>query len=121
MAGPDTDANLLFGVLAFQLDLIDARQFVEACTLWAARKEVPLADVLVDCGWLDAEARREVERVLQRKLRRHGDAGRGLERLAATHVGSLLSAVADFEVRSRLSVLSGGPPRPGSDVPTLDV
>ena len=35
----DNDRNLLFGVLALQADLIDTRQFVEACTLWATRKD----------------------------------------------------------------------------------
>ena len=31
---PDTDRNLLFGVLALQADLIDAAQFAEACSAW---------------------------------------------------------------------------------------
>jgi len=44
---PDTDRNLLFGVLALQADLIDAAQFAEACSGWAGRKDVPLADLLV--------------------------------------------------------------------------
>jgi hypothetical protein len=34
MDHPDGDRNLLFGLLALQLDLIDQRQFVEACTTW---------------------------------------------------------------------------------------
>ena len=29
----ETDRNLLFGVLALQADLIDSRQFIDACTL----------------------------------------------------------------------------------------
>jgi hypothetical protein len=32
----DTDRNLLFGVLALQLDLITLQQFGEACGAWAA-------------------------------------------------------------------------------------
>ena len=39
----DTDRNLLFAVLALQADLIDRNRFVQVCTLWAARKDVPLA------------------------------------------------------------------------------
>jgi hypothetical protein len=41
----DTDRNLLFGVLAIQAGLLDAAQFAGACTAWAARKEVLLADL----------------------------------------------------------------------------
>ena len=48
----DTDRNLLFGVLALQADLITPPQFIEACTLWASRKETPLAELLVERGWL---------------------------------------------------------------------
>src|SRR5262245_46193066 len=39
-----TDQNLLFGVLALQADLLDAPRFAEACSAWAARKDLPLAD-----------------------------------------------------------------------------
>ena len=38
----DADRNLLFGVLALQADLLDSDRFVQACTLWTTRKEVPL-------------------------------------------------------------------------------
>src|SRR5262249_3580251 len=65
-----TDRNLLFGVLALQADFIDKVQFAEACSAWAARKETPLADLLVERGWLSAEDRADVEKLLARKLAR---------------------------------------------------
>jgi hypothetical protein len=40
----DTDRNLLFGVLALQLDYIDREGFVNPCATWATRKEAPPAD-----------------------------------------------------------------------------
>jgi PAS domain S-box-containing protein len=64
----DTDRNLLFGVLALQADLIDRDRFVQACALWAARKDRPLADLLVEQGWLTPQDRADVERLLERKL-----------------------------------------------------
>src|SRR5262249_46996157 len=71
----DTDLNLLFGVLALQADLIDATRFAEACSAWAARKDTPLADLLVERGWLTPSDRADVEKLLQRKLAKHcGDA-----------------------------------------------
>jgi hypothetical protein len=62
------DRNLLFGVLALQADLLDAAQFAEACSAWAARKDTPLGDLLVQRGWLSAADRADVERLLERKL-----------------------------------------------------
>jgi serine/threonine-protein kinase len=68
----DTDRNLLFGVLALQTDLIDAQQFIEACLLWTSRKDVPLADLLVERGWIMPDDRAHVEYLLGRKLHKHG-------------------------------------------------
>src|SRR5207237_2199871 len=73
------DRNLLFGVLALQIELIDDRQFAQACSAWATRKDTPLADVLQDLGWLTDDDRREVERLVDRTLKKHaGDVGRSL-------------------------------------------
>ena len=68
----DTDRNLLFGVLALQADLISEGQFAEACSAWAARKDAPLADLLVGRGWLTPADRADVEKLLDRKLKKHG-------------------------------------------------
>ena len=67
-----TDRNLLFGVLALQADLIEDTQFIEACGAWAARKDVLLADLLVERGWITPADRDDVERLVQRKLKKHG-------------------------------------------------
>jgi len=48
----DADQNLLFGVLALQADVLDADQFIKACTLWTTRKEASLADLLIELGWI---------------------------------------------------------------------
>ena len=68
----DTDRNLLFGVLALQADLITNDQFAEACSAWAARKSDPLAELLVERGWLGLPDRADVEKLLERKLKKHG-------------------------------------------------
>ena len=52
--GADTDRNLLFAVLALQADLIDTQRFVQACTLWASRKDTPLAEAAEDMRRLKA-------------------------------------------------------------------
>jgi PAS domain S-box-containing protein len=59
-----TDDNLLFGTLALQMGLIDAGQFVEACKLWSQEPGAPLADLLVERGWLLLADKTRVEHVL---------------------------------------------------------
>src|SRR6516164_8266504 len=99
----DTDRNLLFGVMALQADLIDAVQFVEACSAWAAKKSSPLADQLQNRGWITPEERAHVEFLLERKLRRHGgDVHASLMGAADARARGAIAAVDDFEVRQSL-------------------
>jgi serine/threonine-protein kinase len=113
----DTDRNLLFGVLALQADLIDQGQFVEACTLWTTRKGVSLADVLVERGWIQPADRGDVDRLLERKLKKHGgNVKAGLAEVTGEAVRRALSSVADADVRSSLADLPGTPELTG--VPT---
>jgi tetratricopeptide (TPR) repeat protein/tRNA A-37 threonylcarbamoyl transferase component Bud32 len=96
----DTDRNLLFGVLALQADLITGDQFAEACSAWAARKTVPLADLLVERGWLEASDRADIEKLLERKLRKHGgEARESLAEVTTDQVRQSLAGVDDPEVR----------------------
>lgn len=67
MAQPDTDLNVLFGVLAVQAGLVDAGRFARAWAEWAAAPERPLADVLVERGLLTTEDRSLVNRLLARR------------------------------------------------------
>jgi serine/threonine-protein kinase len=102
----DHDRNLLFGVLALQADLIDTAQFAEACSAWAARKDVPLADLLAERGWLTAEERANVEFLVARKLRRHqGDAGASLAAVADDSVRRVLAVLDDPDISRSLADL----------------
>jgi serine/threonine-protein kinase len=106
----DTDRNLLFGVLALQADLIDQRQFAEACTAWSAGKDTPLADLLVARGWLTPADRADVEKFLDRKLKKHGgDAHAGLAEVTTDPVRHSLAGIADSEVRQSLAGLTTPP------------
>jgi tRNA A-37 threonylcarbamoyl transferase component Bud32 len=114
----DTDRNLLFGVLALQTDLLDAAQFVEACTLWTTRKNLALADLLVEKGWITAVDRADIERLLERKIQKHGgDARASLAAVAAPDVKRSLAALDDAEIHRSLADLR---PAPGHPPGTLD-
>jgi tRNA A-37 threonylcarbamoyl transferase component Bud32 len=115
----DTDRNLLFGVLALQADLIEPARFAEACTAWSARKDTPLAELLVERGWLSAEERCHVEFLLDRKLRKHGgDARAGLAEVTTASVRHSLVGVTDCDVRQSLAGLATLPDGPDSVVTT---
>jgi tetratricopeptide (TPR) repeat protein/tRNA A-37 threonylcarbamoyl transferase component Bud32 len=102
----DTDRNLLFGVLALQADLLDAAQFAEACTAWTARKGTPLADLLVERGWLTAQDRDDIQRLLERKLKKHGgDAHASLAAVAGPTALRALAGVPDPGVQQTLATL----------------
>jgi serine/threonine-protein kinase len=100
----NTDHNLLFAVLALQADLIDSQQFVEVCSSWACRKDCALADLLVERGWLNKEDRMEVDRLLERKLRKHqGDVHASLAGVATGQVRQSMALVADPVVQQTLA------------------
>jgi hypothetical protein len=101
----DTDRNLLFGVLALQADLIDGDQFVKACTLWTARKDVPLPSLLIELGWITPTDRADVERLLERKLKKYGgDARVGLADVS-DHIKRSLASLQDDDIQRSLAEL----------------
>jgi tetratricopeptide (TPR) repeat protein/peroxiredoxin/tRNA A-37 threonylcarbamoyl transferase component Bud32 len=104
------DRNLLFGVLALQADLLDPVRFAEACSGWAARKDVSLGELLVQRGWITPEDRADVERILERKLKRHaGDARAAVVEVTTDRVRQSVDAIADPELRRSLTGVTPPP------------
>jgi hypothetical protein len=120
----DTERNLLFGGLALQADLIDAAQFAEACTAWSRRKDLPLAELLIQRGWLTKADKPHVEYLLERKLNKHhGDVRASLASMS-DEVRYSLAMVDDSVLQQSLAKWSAPPPdvdpwktRPGLIVP----
>ena len=46
MSGPSADRNLLFGILALQLDFIDRNQLIAAMNAWVLDKSRTLGAIL---------------------------------------------------------------------------
>ncbi len=70
MATP-ADRNLLFGILALQMDFISREQLVAAMNGWVLAKEKPLGQILVDQKALGAERRTLLEALVQEHLKLH--------------------------------------------------
>lgn len=112
----DAAGQLLFATLALQNDYLERRQFLDACALWSTRPEMALPDMLIVRGWLTLEAHKELERLLERKLSRHGgNAEAALAELASPRVAEALSAISDPHVRSLMNgAVPTLAPRPAS-------
>ena len=52
MHTPNTDRNLLFGILSLQMDFINREQLIEAMNAWVLDKLKPLSEILVQSGAL---------------------------------------------------------------------
>jgi serine/threonine-protein kinase len=106
-----TDRNLLFGTLAFQNEYINLAQFAAVCRAWAATKSRPLAELLVERGWIDAQAKTELDRLVARKIMRYGGDERvTLGAVADTLVRDAIRDVEDQDVRLTVTKL---PPAAG--------
>jgi len=103
----NADRNLLFGVLALQADFLDADQFIKACTLWTTRKHIPLADLLIEFGWITLSDKADIERLVERKLKKHGGDPRAGLATVADHVKRSLAALHDDDILRSLADLPG--------------
>ena len=101
------DRNLLFGILALQLDFLDRDELVAAMNAWLQDKQKQLGQILVDRGTLSDHYRQLLDSLVAVHLRKHGnDSRRSLEAVAAhSTVTEALNGVADREVQSTLSEL----------------
>ena len=73
MAVIDADRNLLFGVLALQMDFISRGALVAAVTEWTSDRTKPLDQILVSQGGLTEPRRALLESLVSEHLRAHGD------------------------------------------------
>ena len=79
---PAADRNLLFGVVALQMDFITQGQLVAAMNAWALDKAQPLAALLEQHKALSADRRALLEALVAEHLKQHdGDAEKSLASL----------------------------------------
>src|SRR5436190_439266 len=114
---PSADRNLLFGLLALQMDLLTREQLLEGFQQWMLQKDTPVAGVLLRRGALQPEDAEAVEALVRRRLARHGgDVQRSLVSLrveALVHEG--LSQLGDEEMQLSLNTCARATPSAGRD------
>jgi WD40 repeat protein/serine/threonine protein kinase len=118
--GPSADRNLLFGVLALQLDFVSRDALIAALHAWVLDKAKPLGQVLCEQGVLSAQRREVLETLLQEHLQKHG--GNPEHSLAAvstpTGLREDVRRLADPELDASLAHVSA--PRPTDAGATVD-
>jgi hypothetical protein len=107
----DTSRELLFGLLALQVSLIDQGQLLAALEAWTREKSRPLAEHLLSRGDLDADDRLAVEVLVSSHVRRHG--GDADSSLAAIPIGEStresLAGFGDSKLQTTMALLTAGP------------
>jgi serine/threonine protein kinase len=99
------DRNLLFGILALQMDFISRDALIAAMHAWVLDKAKPLGQILREQGHLDPEHLSLLEAMVQAHIRaHHNDPQQSLASLAsASSVRQELSSVADGDLQASLS------------------
>jgi serine/threonine-protein kinase len=111
MPCPAADRNLLFGILALQMDFITRDALIAAMSSWVLDKHRPIGEIMVEYGGLDPRLHCLLEQMVEAHLERHsGDPQESLAAVGA--VGSVASdlrrSIADREVLASLDVLGSG-------------
>ena len=102
MPAASADRNLLFGVLAVQLDFVSRDDLVAATSRWVLNKERPLGDVFVEQGMLSAEESKLIDSVVEKHLQRNnGNTKQTLQSVEAfEEVRASLGTIVDADLRS---------------------
>jgi serine/threonine-protein kinase len=100
-----TDRNLLFGILAVQMDFVSRDALITAMNAWVLAKTRPLGDLLMQQGALTSENHQLLEQMVAAHLKAHsGDVQRSLA--AVAHHSTLMDVVqslADPDLRASLT------------------
>src|SRR5581483_5303938 len=115
------DRNLLFGILALQMDFVRTDALIAAMHAWVLAKHRPLADILAEQGALKADHRTLLEALVQAHLAQHGgDARQSLAALSS--LGSACKDLAQIaDVQASLGVVAAARPAGDGDWPKTDV
>jgi hypothetical protein len=106
------DRNLLFGILALQMDFISRDALIAAMHAWVLAKTEPLGKILREQRVLAEEEHVLLEALVDKHLQRHGnDAEKSLAALSSVgSVASELRQIGDPELQASLANVSANRP-----------
>jgi tetratricopeptide (TPR) repeat protein/tRNA A-37 threonylcarbamoyl transferase component Bud32 len=105
---PSADRNLLFGILALQLDFVSRDQLIGAMNAWVLEKARPLGALLVERGALGSDRHALLEALVAEHLKQHdGDPQKSLAALSS--LGSVrddLEQIPEADLHASLAYVS---------------
>ena len=104
-----TDLNLLFGILAYQMDFVHQDALIAGMNAWVLDKNKSLGEVLVEQGVLGRDRKKLLDALVEEHLKQHdNDPGRSLAALgSAERLREAIRLIADPDVQNSLAHLSG--------------
>jgi serine/threonine-protein kinase len=122
MSSAPSDRNLLFGVLALQMDFIDRDALIAALHAWVLDKAKPLGRILLDQMRLTTEEHDLIEALVRKHLDKHdGDPHRSLAAIqlpGPAHID--LQQIADADLSVSLARIPFAIPIEADPEPTRD-
>jgi formylglycine-generating enzyme required for sulfatase activity/tRNA A-37 threonylcarbamoyl transferase component Bud32 len=117
---PVADRNLIFGLLALQMDFVTREQILDALHAWMLRKTTPIGEILREAGLLNDRRLALLQGMVEEHLAQHG--GNAQASLVALSVVKApmrqdLARIDDPDVQASLT---GLPPLPGETPATAD-
>ena len=111
MAQEFADRNLLFGILAVQMDFISRNALINGLNSWVLNKGRPLGSLLVEQGQLTPERLQLLDALVQEHLRAHGnDAQHSLAAVASlASLRSELATLSDADLQASLRATASAP------------
>src|SRR6516162_5827054 len=105
---PAADQNLLFGVLALQMDFISREALLAAMQAWVFNKDKPLGQILLEQKALAPDSHALLEALVQKHLAMHdGNPEKSLAAISSVaSVKNELKQIADADVQASLGRLS---------------
>ncbi len=121
-AGPAADRNLLFGILAVQMDFVSRDALITAMNAWVLAKHRPLGELLQEQGALTPQRRALLDGLADEHLHAHGGDPRcSLAALAhRSTVDGALQSVADPDLQATLAAATRTLPTAGDPGPAAD-
>jgi tetratricopeptide (TPR) repeat protein len=111
MSASSSDRNLLYGILALQVNFINRDALIRGMNAWVLEKHRPVGKILVEQGALRQDQHAALEEIVRLHLETHdNDAEKSLKALrSSASVGNPLDEVADADVQASLAALAEPP------------
>jgi len=111
MSSSTSDRNLLYGILALQMDFISRDALVAAMNTWVLRKETPIGDILREQQAMEIDEQHLLDALVAKHLQKHEhDPRRSLQAVGSIKsVRVDLDTIADPEVKESLCQVAVAP------------